>query len=50
MAVSDIDATFETEAFKSWKKAQDHKARVNDALFKRLDNLSKQLVALAKAR
>lgn len=46
---SAMDAIFESETFKSWKKARDYGMKLPSILIARMDGMAKQLAGLHKA-
>lgn len=48
LTVSEIEGTFETKAFKSWKQARDYSLKLPEAVLKRIDGISKQLNNLGR--
>lgn len=48
MPVSDMDAMFESEAFKTWKQIRDADLKLPGVLIGRIDSLAKQIHGLGK--
>ena len=49
MTVSDMDAMFESETFKTWKQLRDADLKLPGILIGRIDGLAKQINGLSRA-